>query len=108
MDHQGTVSEYELQRIKNIERNNQYLQKLGIKTNHRDRNTTTRLKSKPLKRKNEFIQEDLEEIPRRRSARVASLPVVSYKEVKQSSQVLTCMLNDSLGENHYRNGYRAI
>lgn len=69
-------SEYEIERLKNIKRNEEYLQQMGF-----ERKSTV-VKTKPLKRKKvepEFIE------PARRSSRVANQEPIIYTEVSNAS-----------------------
>jgi hypothetical protein len=73
---QPTISDYEKIRLQNIQKNEQYLTDIGVeKTNRAERS-----KGPPSKRvkKTHVVNEEL---PTRRSNRVATLPPVSYLEV---------------------------
>ena len=68
------ASEYELLRLKNIERNNNYLKEIGI-TQYEEYFEVKKVKQKPKKRN---FEEALE-VNLRRSTRVALNPKVSYE-----------------------------
>lgn len=71
-------SEYELKRRANIERNNKYLQEIGLGTQFEIRSRENLPKGKKRK-----MKEISTPFPMRRSLRVASLPSVDYKEVTE-------------------------
>lgn len=73
-----SYSEYELERLKNIQRNEDYLQQLGFDGKTYVAPTP---RPKPVKRKKSDTETTNVE-PARRSSRVASLEPVSYVEVR--------------------------
>ena len=75
------ISDYEKVRLQNIQRNEQYLQQIGIE---KKRAVTQTKVSKPKKVRLDVEDAELSSI--RRSSRVAQLQVVSYTEV--STQLL--------------------
>lgn len=72
------VSDYERQRIANIQRNNQYLEELGINA----RISAARSDGGKKSKKRKMVEEVELVQPTRRSSRVASLAPISYKEVR--------------------------
>lgn len=71
----GTAqSEYERLRLSNIQRNEEYLQKLGFEKKQE------RVRSETKRKRLDGSKKELVE-PTRRSTRVAILPPVSYREV---------------------------
>lgn len=75
-------SEYEKERLKNIQRNEDYLQQLGFEG--KPYAAPIANKVKPVKRKKMYNEENEYTEPVRRSSRVASQEPVSYIEVNQS------------------------
>ena len=71
------VSEYEQLRLINIQRNEEFLQQIGIQ--NKGKQSSSKTKTKSTKRVRE--EPEIKEEPTRRSSRVATLPVVIYTEV---------------------------
>lgn len=72
------ISDYEKLRLANIEKNQEFLTKLGLSPAMKKETVTTRVKKAP-KRKKEILRSDVSQ-PARRSQRVAELPPVTYEE----------------------------
>jgi hypothetical protein len=78
-------SEYERLRLQNIQRNDEYLARIGF-----SRTSTNDAGIKPRKRK---VAQATEAVPMtaeptRRSARVASLPIANYKENNEVKSII--------------------
>lgn len=86
------VSDYERRRIANIQRNNQYLEELGINA----RISTARSDGGKKSKKRKMVELVESAQPTRRSSRVASLAPISYKEVRSKIKRFPhfCLLNE--------------
>ena len=80
-EEEGMISEYELKRKANIERNNDYLQSLGINTTskrHHSKSTPRNSNGNVSEKKRKLLEPV---IGQRKSSRLADKDPVNYKEV---------------------------
>jgi hypothetical protein len=84
------LSEYEVIRLKNIERNNQYLSALFLKDNISDIQIVAVPREKVKKSATKPIKKAIISLPTRQSSRLAALPIDSYeKKVVPKIGILT-------------------
>lgn len=91
------LSEYEVIRLRNIERNNQYLSALFSKDDISDIQIVASPREKVKKSATKPIKKAIISLPTRQSSRLATLPIVSYEEkIVPKIRILTTAISEEM------------